>query len=103
MWPLFACTAESAAFQGLDWSARRAALWHLVPAGKLPAAISVQSAANQLTTVAGPAAAGLLIAHAGFPLVYGLDLGSFGVALVSVLLLPPLLPDRAGSPLTSPR
>ena len=98
VWPLFACTAESAAFQGLDWSARRAALWHLVPAGELPAAISVQSAANQFTTVAGPAAAGLLIAHAGFPLVYGLDLGSFGVALVSVLLLPPLLPDRGGQP-----
>jgi MFS family permease len=100
VWPLFACTAEAAAFQGLDWSARRASLWRLVPPGELPAAISVQSAANQFTSVAGPAAAGLLIAHAGFPLVYGLDLGSFGVALISVLLLPALPPERGGQPAT---
>jgi MFS family permease len=100
VWPLFACTAEAAAFQGLDWSARRASLWRLVPPGELPAAISVQSAANQFTSVAGPAAAGLLIAHAGFPLVYGLDLGSFGVALVTVLLLPALPPERGGQPAT---
>ncbi|HEY7921057.1 MAG TPA: MFS transporter [Streptosporangiaceae bacterium] len=98
VWPLFACTAEAAAFQGLDWSARRASMWRLVPPEDLPAAISVQSAANQFTLVAGPAAAGLLIAHAGFPLVYGLDLASFGVALVTVLLLPALPPDRGGQP-----
>ncbi len=98
VWPLFACTAEAAAFQGLDWSARRASLWRLVPPAELPAAISVQSAANQFTAVAGPAAAGLLIAHAGFALVYGLDLASFGVTLVTVLLLPALPPDRGGQP-----
>jgi MFS family permease len=98
VWPLFVCTAEAAAFQGLDWSARRASLWRLVPPGDLPAAIAVQSAANQFTSVAGPAAAGLLIAHAGFGLAYGLDLASFGVALVSVLLLPALPPDRGGQP-----
>jgi len=98
VWPLFACTAEAAAFQGLDWSARRASLWRLVPAEDLPAAISVQSAANQFTSVAGPAAAGLLIANAGFGLVYGLDLASFGVALITVLLLPALPPDRGGQP-----
>lgn len=98
VWPLFACTAEAAAFQGLDWSARRASLWRLVPPEDLPAAISVQSAANQLTTVVGPAMAGLLIAHFGFGPVYGLDLASFGVALVTVLLLPALPPDRGGQP-----
>src|ERR1039458_6138975 len=70
----------------------------LGPLVALPAAISVQSAANQFTSVAGPAAAGLLIAHAGFGLVYGLDLASFGVALVTVLLLPAPPPDRGGQP-----
>ena len=100
VWPLFACTAEAAAFQGLDWSARRASLWRLVPPEDLPAAISVQSAANQFTLVAGPAAAGLLIAQAGFSLVYGLDLASFGVALATVLRLPALPPDRGGQPVS---
>ncbi|HEY9240361.1 MAG TPA: MFS transporter [Streptosporangiaceae bacterium] len=98
LWPVFACTAEAAAFQGLDWSARRASLRRLVPLPDLPAALSVQSAAFQLTTVLGPASAGLLIAHAGFGLVYGLDVASFAVAFGSVLLLPRLPPDRGGQP-----
>ena len=98
LWPVFACTAEAAAFQGLDWSARRASLRRLVPPPDLPAALSVQSAAFQLTTVLGPAAAGLLIAHAGFGLVYGLDVASFAVAFGSVLLLPRLPPERGGQP-----
>ena len=45
LWPLFACTAESAAFQGVDWAARRASLRRLVPPADLAAALSVQSAA----------------------------------------------------------
>ncbi len=100
LWPLFGCTAEAAAFQGLDWSARRASLGRLVPPLDLPAAVSVQSAALQLTTVLGPAAAGLLIAHAGFGVVYGLDVASFAVAFGSVLLLPRLPPERGGQPVS---
>src|SRR6516164_8443996 len=72
LWPMFACTAETAAFQGVDWAARRASLRRLVPAADLAAALSLQSAAFQMTLVVGPAAAGLLIARAGFGLVYGL-------------------------------
>ena len=95
---MFACTAGAAAFQGLDWSARRASLRRLVPPPDLPAALSVQSAAFQLTTVAGPAAAGLLIAHVGFGLVYGLDVASFAVAAGTVALLPRLPPEHGGQP-----
>src|SRR5215470_12740515 len=35
LWPMFACTAEAAAFQGVDWAARRASLRRLVPAADL--------------------------------------------------------------------
>ena len=59
LWPMFACTAEAALFQSVDWAARRASLRQLVPAAELPAALSVQSAAFQATLVVGPAAAGL--------------------------------------------
>lgn len=98
VWPLFACTAEAAAFQGVDWAARRASLRRLVPLAELPAALALQSVAFQVTSVAGPAAAGLLIARSGFGLVYGLDVASFAVAFWSVLLLPALLPDGGGEP-----
>ena len=96
LWPLFACTAAGATFQGVDWAARRASLRRLVPPADLPAALSLQSAAFQLTLVAGPAAAGLLIAHAGFSLVYGLNVAAFGLAFVMVARLPPLRPAGGG-------
>ena len=100
LWPMFACTAESALFQSVDWAARRASLRQLVPPGELPAALSVQSAAFQATLVIGPAAAGLLIAHAGFAPVYWLNVACFAVAFSTVARLPALRPvgggERAG-------
>jgi MFS family permease len=96
LWPMFACTAEAAAFQGVDWAARRASLRRLVPAADLAAALSLQSAAFQLTLVVGPAAAGLLIAHAGFSLVYGLNVAAFAIAFGTVARLPPLRPAGSG-------
>ncbi len=98
VWPLFACTAEAAAFQGMDWAARRASLRQLVPLPDLPSALALQSLAFQVTSVVGPAAAGLLIARAGFGLVYGLDVASFAVAIVAVALLPGLVPEGGGHP-----
>lgn len=98
VWPLFASTAEAAAFQGLDWTARRACLRRLVSPADLPASLALQSAVFQVTSVIGPAAAGLLIARAGFGLVYGLDVASFGVALVTTAALPALAPEGGGQP-----
>jgi predicted MFS family arabinose efflux permease len=93
---MFACTAESAAFQSVDWAARRASLRQLVPPAELPAALAVQSAAFQATLVIGPAAAGLLIAHAGFALVYWLNVVCFGLAFLTVARLPALRPEGGG-------
>ena len=96
LWPMFACTAETAAFQGVDWAARRASLRRLVPAADLAAALSLQSAAFQMTLVVGPAAAGLLIARAGLSLVYGLNVAAFAIAFGMVARLPSLRPAGGG-------
>jgi len=96
LWPMFACTAEAAAFQGVDWAARRSSMRRLVPAADLAAALSLQSAAFQLTLVVGPAAAGLLIAYAGFALVYGLNVVAFFIAFLFVVRLPALRPAGGG-------
>jgi MFS family permease len=98
LWPMFACTAWSAAYQGVDWAARRASLRRLVPPEDLAAALSLQSVAFQVTLVAGPAAAGLLIAHAGFALVYWLNVASFGAAFLAVAALPRLPPAAGAQP-----
>ena len=97
LWPMFACTVEAAAFQSVDWAARRASLRQLVPPGELAAALSLQSAAFQATLVIGPAAA-WLIAHAGFALVYWLNVISFAVAFITVARLPALKPQGRGEP-----
>ena len=98
LWPMFACTAEAAAFQGVDWAARRASLRRLVPLADLPAALSLQSAAFQTSLVLGPAAAGLLISRAGFSLVYWLNVATFGIAFATVARLPSLRPAGGGHP-----
>src|SRR4029077_12445624 len=59
-------------------------------------ALSVQSAAFQATLVVGPAAAGLLIAHAGFALVYWLNVICFGAAVITLARLPALRPEGGG-------
>ncbi len=99
VWPLFVCTAAGAGFQGVDWPARRAALPMLVGADDVTAAIALQTTIQQLALVAGPALAGVLIATIGLSAVYGIDVTTYGVALVAALLLPSLVPDGGGTPM----
>jgi MFS family permease len=96
LWPLFACTAASAGFQGADNPTRKAALPMIVPVADLPAALALQQIVYQLAFVAGPALAGLLIGIAGLSAVFWIDVSSFGAALVAVLLLPRLVPQGGG-------
>ena len=99
LWPLFVCTMAAAAFQGVDWPARRAALPMIVRGEDITAAVALQTLVQQLSFVAGPALAGVLIASIGLGPVYLLDVASFAVALVVVVLLPPLVPSGGGTPL----
>jgi len=97
LWPLFACTAAAAAFQGLDLPARKAALPMIVPIEDLPAALALQQILFQTALVAGPALAGVLIATVGLPVVYGIDVASFGATLLAAILLPSLVPAGGGT------
>jgi len=98
LWPVFACTAASAAFQGVDMPARRAALPMILPLDELPAALALQQVLYQLSAVVGPAVAGLLIVKTSLAVVYGADCASFGAGLAAVLLLPSLVPSGGGTP-----
>ena len=99
VWPLFVCSGAGAGFQGVDWPARRAALPMLVAEGDVTAAIALQTSIQQLALVAGPALAGVLIATIGLSAVYGIDVATYGVALVAALLLPALVPQGGGTPM----
>ncbi len=97
LWPLFACTAASAAVQGADNPARRAALTMVVPSAELPAAVALQTIVMQSALVIGPAVAGVLIASAGLGLVYGIDVATFAASLAAALALPSLVPSGGGT------
>ena len=99
VWPLFVCTGAAAGFQGVDWPARRAALPMLVEAPDVTAAIALQTSIQQLALVAGPALAGVLIATIGLSAVFGIDVATFGVALIAALSLPALVPSGGGTPM----
>ena len=99
LWPLFVCTAATAGLQGIDWPTRRAALPMLVGEEDVTAAIGLQTSVGQLALVAGPALAGMLIATIGLSAVYSIDVATYGVSLLAVLLLPPLVPEGGGTPM----
>lgn len=96
LWPLFVCTAASAALQGVDNPTRRAVLPMILPVADLPAALALQQIVFQLGLVIGPALAGLLISTAGLAPVFLVDAASFGAIFVAVMLLPRLLPAGGG-------
>jgi len=71
----------------------------LVEERDVTAAIALQTSIQQLALVAGPALAGVLIATVGLSAVYGIDVATYGVALVAALLLPALVPSGGGTPM----
>ena len=96
LWPLFVLPALAAGFSGLDSAGRNAMVPNMVRRSELPAASAIFQALFQLGAVAGPAAAGLLLAGAGVRFVYWMDVASFGVALLAVFLISPQPPGEAG-------
>jgi len=99
VWVLFVCTAASAGFQGMDWPARRAALPMLVDERDVTAAVTLQTTTMALAMVVGPAAGGLLIAALGLTTAYLVDVASYAVALLTIVLLPRLVPSGGGTPM----
>jgi MFS family permease len=97
VWVLFVCSAAAAGFQGMDWPARRAALPMVVGKEYVSAAVALQTTTMALATVVGPAVGGLLIAAFGLSTVYLVDVSSYGVSLLAIVLLPRLVPSGGGT------
>jgi predicted MFS family arabinose efflux permease len=95
LWPLFVCPALAAGLSGVDSATRNAIVPGMVGLKDVPAANAMFQALFQLGAVAGPAAAGLLLAGAGVRVVYWLDVASFGASLLAIFLISPQLPGSA--------
>ena len=87
LWPLFLLPALTAGLTGFDSAARNAMVPTMVRRSEVSTANAMFQALFQLGAVAGPAAAGLLLAGAGIRFVYWLDVASFGVSVLAVFLI----------------
>jgi MFS family permease len=92
-WPLYAAGALSSSLMGIQRPALDAIIPRIVPHDQLSAAAALNALRWQIGGVAGPAAAGLVIAYAGLQTSYAVDLLTF---VASVALDLRLQPSPAG-------
>ncbi|MFF5130056.1 MFS transporter [Streptomyces syringium] len=81
VWPLYVVAALVSALTGLQRPALQAIVPRIVAHEQLPAAIALNSMRWQIGAIAGPSLAGVIIAFAGLPWAYVLDIVSYAVSL----------------------
>jgi MFS family permease len=96
LWPLFLLPALSAGLSGCDSAARNAVVPSMVRRSELSAANALFQSLSQVGSVAGPAAAGLLLAGAGIRFVYWMDVAGYVVGMVAVFAISPQRPAGGG-------
>jgi MFS family permease len=89
---LYAVAFAAASLWAIDQPARSSAVPRLVPPERLPAAIALNQLNLQTAAVVGPAIGGAVIATAGLPAAYALDVLSFGASMVALTMIAPLPP-----------
>jgi MFS family permease len=82
----------AAGIGAVDQPTRTSAIPRLVPRERLPAAIAVNWLSGQTVSVAGPVAAGILIATAGVPAAFAFDVITFMASLAALFLIAPIPP-----------
>src|ERR1019366_4872373 len=88
---LYLVSSLAAAFNGFSNTARMASVPGLVERRHIPAAAAMMQVTFQVGTVVGPALSGLLLGL-GLPLVFGIDAGTFVVAITATFLMAPIPP-----------
>ncbi|MEY2434861.1 MAG: hypothetical protein QOC92_4586 [Acidimicrobiaceae bacterium] len=97
VWPIYLFTAMSAGLSAIDSPTRSAVVPSLVRRDQIPAAAALNQTGYQFGQVGGPALAGVIIASVSLSAAYWVDVITFGVALITLALLPPLLPQGGGT------
>jgi MFS family permease len=95
---IYAVAAVIAAFASIEAPVRNASIPQVVGTHYLPPALALNQIVGQVTALAGPALAGVLLATVGVTAVYWTAVAGFGVALVTILRLRPLPPAASEAP-----
>jgi MFS family permease len=92
VWALYVLMGLAVAIFSLGRPALASLPPRLVPDDEIAAAAALSSVYNSLAAVGGPAVGGVLIAVAGVPWTYGIDLATYAASFVVIWLLPKLAP-----------
>lgn len=87
LWPVYTLAAVGGAASAFDLPARQSLLPMLVPRAHLPNAINLNMIVLQTASVAGPAAAGLVIAASGVGWAYIVDALSFLFVIGALVMM----------------
>ncbi len=90
VWALYVLDFLGTAVFSFGTPSMRSLLPRIVDEEQLVAANALESLYSNFAAVAGPAAAGVIIAAVGLTGTYLIDVASFGASLASIWLLPPL-------------
>ena len=94
VWVIFAVTPFLGALYGIFRPALDALVPRLVTREELPAASALEGFRGTMGAIAAPALAGVIIAAAGLPAAYAIDLATFGASLLSLWLMRPFPPPE---------
>jgi MFS family permease len=100
LWVLFVVSGVFAAVDGLQRPSLAAIVPQIVRPEQLPATSAVMSMQSKLGMIAAPALTGVIIAVGGLTLTYSLDVASYLVSLVFLLLLGAMPPPPGESDLS---
>jgi len=99
VWALFVLQGLAVAIFSLGRPAMSSLTPRLVPVEEIAAATALTSVYDSLAAVGGPAVGGILIAVAGVPWTYGIDLVTYAASFFVIWLLPRMPPvEDAGRP-----
>ncbi|MFJ5608476.1 MFS transporter [Streptomyces sp. NPDC093221] len=90
---LLALVALATVFSALGAPARRTFPVRLLPGGQVAAGLALTNVSFQAAMLAGPAAAGLIIARWDFPAAYGIQAVAMAVSMLAVIRLPAMRPE----------
>jgi MFS family permease len=92
IWAFYVVAFVAAGIGAVDQPTRTSAIPRLVPRERLQAAIAVNWLSGQTVSVAGPVAAGILIATAGVATAFAFDVVTFMASLAALFLIAPIPP-----------
>lgn len=96
IWPLFVLVAINAGVSAIDSPARHAIVPGLVGRPLLPASLALNQTLTNTAAAALPAIAGLLIATAGLPFTYGIEMVMFIIGAGLMRRVPNVITEGGG-------